>query len=223
MDFKLGNVKHRETLTSIPGYKSAPKPISVTDKSEYESACLRSPCNLQCDCKCSLLAAELEGVKLDMAIMQRNIESNTVSANITRAEEVEPLKQELANKREKNRQLEEDTSVLVSGRNSEIAELNDIINSLQNKLESKGFKAIHKQSPTAGISIHKLDTTKDYLSNETKEYLPSKQNTTYSSAKQDVLSGLCLNKEGKIECELQYLIKLKRRIMQAKRQYLPCI
>ena len=147
---------------------------------------------MQCDCKCSLLAAELEGVKLDMAIMQRNIESNTVSANITRAEEVERLKQALANEREKNRQLEEDISVLVSGRNSEIAELNDIINSHQNKLESKGVEAIHKP---------KLDITKDYLSNETKEYLPSKQNTSYSSAKQDG-SGLCLNKEGEIECEL---------------------
>ena len=78
-----------------------------------------------------------------MVIMQRNIESNTVSANITRAEEVERLKQALANEREKNRQLEEDISVLVSGRNSEIAELNDIINSLQNKLESKGLEAIH--------------------------------------------------------------------------------
>ena len=135
-----------DNLASIPGYKSAPKPISVTDKRESESACLpRSLCdlNLQCDCKCSLLAAELVGVKLDMAIMQRNIESNTVSANITRAEEVERLKQALANESEKNRQLEEDISVLVSGRNSEIAELNDIINSLQNKLESKGLEAIH--------------------------------------------------------------------------------
>ena len=93
---------------------------------------MRSLCNLQCDCKCSLLAAELEGIKLDMAIMQRNIESNTVSANITRAEEVKRLKQALVNEREKNRQLEEDISILVSGRNSEIAELNDIINSLQN-------------------------------------------------------------------------------------------
>ena len=31
--------------------------------------------------------------------------------------------------------------------------------------------------------------------------MPSKQNTSYNSAKQDG-SGLCLNKEGKIECEL---------------------
>ena len=76
------------------------------------------------------VAAELEGIKLDMTIMQRNIDSNAVSANITRAEEVKRLKQALVNEREKNRQLEADMSILVSGRNSEIAELNDIINSL---------------------------------------------------------------------------------------------
>ena len=76
------------------------------------------------------VAAELEGIKLDMTIMQRNIDSNAVSANITRTEEVKRLKQALVNEREKNRQLEADMSILVSGRNSEIAELNDIINSL---------------------------------------------------------------------------------------------
>ena len=35
-----------DNLTSIPGYKSVPKLISVTDKCEPESACLRSLCNL---------------------------------------------------------------------------------------------------------------------------------------------------------------------------------
>jgi hypothetical protein len=69
-------------------------------------------------------------------------------------------------------------------------------------VQSKGLEALHNQTPTAGIYIHKLDKTKDYFSNETKEYLPSKQNTSYCSAKQDV-SGLCLNKEGtEIEYEL---------------------
>ena len=42
-----------DNLTSIPGYKSAPKLILVTDKCESESTCLRPLCNLQCDCKCS--------------------------------------------------------------------------------------------------------------------------------------------------------------------------
>ena len=79
--------------------------------------------------------------------MQRNIESNTVSANIAPAEEVKELKQALANEREKNRQLEAHISILVSGRNSEIAEFNDIINSLQNKLESKASKPYTNSHP----------------------------------------------------------------------------
>ena len=85
----------------------------------------------------------------------------------------------MANEREKSRQLEADISILVSGGNSEIAELNDIINSLKNKLESKDIEALLKQPPTAGIYLHKIDKTENYLSNQTKEYLSSKQNSSY--------------------------------------------
>ena len=133
--------------------------------------------------------------------MQRSIESNAALANITRTEEVEQLRQELVNEREKNRKLEEDISVLVRGRNSEISELNDIIESLQNKLESKGFVPLHKQPQTAGneyADIHKFDNTIDYSTNETIECLLPKQYSSYCSSKQDV-SGFCLNKEDEIE------------------------
>jgi hypothetical protein len=34
-----------------------------------------------CDCQCGLLAAELEGIKLDLVIMQRNVESKTNAVN----------------------------------------------------------------------------------------------------------------------------------------------
>ena len=71
---------------------------------------MESQCNLQCDCKCGLLA-ELEGIKLDMVIMLRNIESNTCIANIV--------------------QEEEDTSILERGRDAEISKQNNIIASLQ--------------------------------------------------------------------------------------------
>ena len=54
------------------------------------------------------MAAELEGIKLDMVIRQRNIESNTRMANIAQEEEVKRLEKELANERGKNRQLETD-------------------------------------------------------------------------------------------------------------------
>ena len=74
-----------------------------TDKCQSEFACLRSQCNLQCDCKCGILVAKLEGIKLDMVIMQRNIESNSRKANIAQEEEVKRLEKELANERETTR------------------------------------------------------------------------------------------------------------------------
>ena len=75
----------------VPVYKSLSGAILGTDKCQSESACLKSQCNLQCDCKCGLFAAELEGIKLDILIMQRNIESNTRMANIAQKEEVKRL------------------------------------------------------------------------------------------------------------------------------------
>ena len=157
-----------DNQTSIPDHESKPKLMMVSVECQSESTCLQSLCNLQCDCSCSLLAAsaELEGNKLDIAITQRSIESNIALANITRTEEVEQLRQVLVNEREKNRKLEEDMSVLVRGRNSEISELNDIIESLQNKLESKGFVPTHKQPQTAGneyADIHKFDNIYRFL------------------------------------------------------------
>jgi hypothetical protein len=38
----------------------------------------------QCDCNCRLLAAELVGVKLEMVLMQKDIESKTFIANTTK-------------------------------------------------------------------------------------------------------------------------------------------
>ena len=53
----------------VPVYKSPSGAILGTDKCQSESACLKSQCNIQCDCKCGLLVAELEGIKLDMVII----------------------------------------------------------------------------------------------------------------------------------------------------------
>ena len=154
----------------VPVYKSLSGAMLGTDKCQSESACLKSQCNLQCDCKCGILAAELEGIKLDMVIMQRNIESNSRKANIAQEEEVKRLEKELANEREKNRQLETDITILVKGRDAEISELNNIIASLQNKLEAR--ETLINQSPMLGsgyINMHRLDGTKEFLSSsETK-------------------------------------------------------
>ena len=158
-----------------------------TDKCQSEFACLRSQCNLQCDCKCGILVAELEGIKLDMVIMQRNIESNSRKANIAQEEEVKRLEKELANEREKNKQLETDILILVKGRDAEISELNNIIASLQNKLEA--WETLINQSPMLGngyINMHRLDGTKEFLSSsETKVCLSLKQNSTYCPTKKD--------------------------------------
>ena len=98
---------------------------------------------------------------------------------ITLQEKVKRLEQELDNERQKSRQLEADLSILVRGRNAEISELNDIIVSLQNKLEVS--EALN-QPPKLGINypnVQRSDGAKEYLSsNETKEYLSLRQNNT---------------------------------------------
>ena len=170
----------------VPVNKSLSGAMLGTDKCQSEFACARSQCNLQCYCKCGILAAEL-GIKLDMVIMQRNIESNLRKANIAQEEEVKQLEKELANEKEKNKQLETDIFILVKGRDTEISKLNNIIASLQNKLEAR--ETLINQSPMLGngyINMHRLDGTKEFLSSsETKVCLSLKQNSTYCPTKKD--------------------------------------
>ena len=127
------------------------------DKTNSESSCVKSLCNAQCDCKCGLLAAELEDIKLDIVIMQRNIESNNLAANTVPENEFKRLEKELAKEKEKSVQLEKDISILVRGRDAEISELNNIIISLQNKLEAN--EALTNKPPTPRIDytlMHRL-------------------------------------------------------------------
>ncbi|CAB4022517.1 Hypothetical predicted protein, partial [Paramuricea clavata] len=51
----------------------------VSPKSIYQ----KSPSVHQCDCNCKLLTVELEGVKLELVLMQKDIESKTFIANTT--------------------------------------------------------------------------------------------------------------------------------------------
>jgi hypothetical protein len=74
-------------------------------------------------CQCRILAADLEGVKLDIGIMCRNIETMFLAAYNSRdsdSEKISELKHEFLNEKEKCRQLEADISILVRGRNREI-------------------------------------------------------------------------------------------------------
>ena len=76
---------------------------------------LRKP---DCGCHCGMLAAELEGVKLDLLIMNKNMESK-ISAAINEREndEIIQLKKDLFNERRECKQLESDLAILVRGRN----------------------------------------------------------------------------------------------------------
>ncbi|CAB4024508.1 Hypothetical predicted protein [Paramuricea clavata] len=90
-------------------------------------------------CQCRILAADLEGVKLDIAIMCRDIETKFLAAFNSRdsdSEQISELKRELLKEKEKCSQLEADISILVRGRNREINELKNTITCLENKLKS---------------------------------------------------------------------------------------
>ena len=95
------------------------------------------------------------------------------------------MEKELANEREKNKQLETDILTLVKGRDAEISELNIIIASFQNKFEAR--ETLINQSPVLGngyINMHRLDVSKEFLSSsETKVCLSLKQNSTYCPTK----------------------------------------
>ena len=139
------------------------------DKNNSESSCVKSLCNIQCDCKCGLLAAELEGIKLGIVIMQRNIESNNIATNTVPENEFKRLEKELANEKEKSTQLEKDISILGRGRHAEISELNNIIISPQNKLEAN--EALTNKPPTPRIDYTLINGAKEQLFSETKDHL----------------------------------------------------
>ena len=144
----------------------------MLDKNNFESSCVKSLCNIQCDCKCGLLAAELEGIKLDIVIMQRNIESNNLATNTVPENEFKRLEKELAKEKEKSTQLEKDISILVRGRDAEISELNNITISQQNKLEAN--EALTNKPPTPRFDytpMHRLNEAKEQLFSETKDHL----------------------------------------------------
>ena len=88
-------------------------------------------------CQCRMLAADLEGVKLDIAIMCKDIEAKLAVQNLrdSDSKQVRELKHELLNEKEKRRQLEADISILVQGRYREVNELKNTITSLENKFK----------------------------------------------------------------------------------------
>ena len=89
-----------------------------------------------CSCQCGVLAAELEGIKLDMTIQNKNIDSRIFTViNAWEKDKIVHLKKDLYNKREKRKQLEDDLAILIKGRNQEVNDLNNTIASLENKVK----------------------------------------------------------------------------------------
>ena len=88
-------------------------------------------------CQCRILAADLEGVKLNIAIMCKDIKAKLAVQNLqdSDSKQIRQLKHGLLNEKEKRRQLEADISILVQGRYREANELKNIITSLENKLK----------------------------------------------------------------------------------------
>ena len=169
--FPMSNNMHNGSLP-ITQLQDDVGPSVMHYKNDSESSCVNSLCNTQCDCKCGLLAAELEGIKLDIVIMQRSIEYNNLATNTIPENEFKRLEKELAKEKEKSTQLEKDISILVRGRDAEVSELNNIIISLQNKLEAN--EALTNKQPTPRIDYiptHKLNGAKEQLFSETKDHL----------------------------------------------------
>ena len=121
---------------SVSRTKTKAARVSTDNDSARSSNHVSSVQKSKCDCQCGLLAAELEGVKLDLVILQKNVDTRITSAQKTHDDEVTQLKHIYAKERERCELLESDISILVRGRDREINELNNIIVLLENKVES---------------------------------------------------------------------------------------
>lgn len=130
-----------ETVVQPLGVESVDKVWGEGDSTRNDNDCFEiksSPFD-RCDCPCRTLATELEGVKLDIVILQKRMEYKASSymdqsVSITQSSEEMRLKRELSEEKDRNRQLEKDICVLVKGRDAEMHDLNNTINSLEDRV-----------------------------------------------------------------------------------------
>lgn len=123
-------------------------------------------CNISqgtnCGCYCGVLAADLEGVKLELVIMQKSIKTKLSSADRKSSredDEIIRLKQELFSEREKCKRLEADLTIIVKERNREVDELKDTIASLDNII--KTTEAINESLRAAIMHINSEKAVKE--------------------------------------------------------------
>ena len=95
-----------------------------------------------CRCLCRVLAAELEGLKLDVVILQKRIDSHVDETteimlrddDLRRDDKMNRLKREIVQEKEKSKRLEADLLLIMKERNNEFVELKNTISSLKTKV-----------------------------------------------------------------------------------------
>ena len=89
-----------------------------------------------CRCSCGVLAADVEGVKLDITILSNRIDSiaNANTKYSHKDKEIDRLRSELSIEKARSEKLESELSLFVKERSLEIEKLNQTIVSLENKI-----------------------------------------------------------------------------------------
>ena len=109
---------------------------------------LNSLSNCACHCSCGVLAADAEGVNLDMTIPSNRIGA-IAGANTEHSHkdmEIDRLRIELSIERARSEKLESDLSLFVKERSLEIEKLNLTIASLENKNASTSAASVNNNS-----------------------------------------------------------------------------
>ena len=129
-------------------------------------------------CQCRILAADLEGVKLNMAIMCTDVEAKLAVQNLRDSDSKQIRQLKLLNEKEKRRQLEADISILVQGRYREVNELKNTITSLENKLKLSDAVNESLRHSLMQINLEKINGA---TSVEQSPLYHSKQINTYNT------------------------------------------
>ena len=92
----------------------------------------------RCGCLCGALAAEIEGIKLDFVVTQKQFEDKPQrdtekSTSTEKSDNINCLERELSNEKERRKQLENEISMIVQQRNMEINSYNQMTRSLEEK------------------------------------------------------------------------------------------
>jgi hypothetical protein len=140
-------------------------PVLINNFSQTDQIALSNSCG----CSCRVLAAELEGVKLELVIMQTNFENkldSVISRFVDRHTNINQLKHDLSREKEKSNRLQSDLTLLVRETNIEVDELNETIASLQGKIST--VEKINDQLRSSNMCIN-LETANNIKLNHIDE------------------------------------------------------